>query len=159
MKLDTMKVAVEILKEHGEEVELEYPGTINLHRAGRIYVFGDANDAFGGDAYANWKAYEKGAAPDPLTTPLRSTHDNPVEVAKAITDAVAAHEAKQEPRFYVLNETDGILANPEPMTREECDHFMLDFRERFALQGYYASAAGRIPISELRLKRIPEAEL
>lgn len=59
-------------------------------------------------------------------------------------------------RFYVLNETDGILAHPEPMTRAECDAFMVEFRERFAAQGFYASCKGRIPISELRLKRIPE---
>ena len=159
MKLDTMKVAVETLKEQGEDVELEYPGTINMVRAGRIYVFGDANDDFGGDAYANSQAYEEGLRPDTITTPLRSTHDNPVEVAKAITEAVAAYERQQPERFYVLNETDGILANPEPMSRDEADHFMIDFRERFTPQGYYASAAGRIPVSELRLKRIPEAEL
>ena len=62
-------------------------------------------------------------------------------------------------RFYVLNETDGILAHPEPMTRAECDAFMVEFRKRFAAQGYYASCKGRIPISEIRLKRIPEDEV
>jgi hypothetical protein len=159
MKLDTMKTAVDILIDQGETVELQYPGTINLHHAGRIYVFGDANPDFGGDAYPNWQAYKKGLPPEAITTPLRSTHDNPVQVAKAITEAVTAYEARQEPRFYVLNETDGILAHPEPMTRDEADHFMIEFRERFEPQGYYASASGRIPISELRLKRIPEAEL
>jgi hypothetical protein len=66
-----------------------------------------------------------------------------------------------EPLFYIFNETDGIVAWPEPMTRAECDRFMVEFRERFRQQGYYASAAGRIPISELRFQRIPaeEAEL
>jgi hypothetical protein len=64
-----------------------------------------------------------------------------------------------EPLYYVFNETDGILAHPEPMTRAEADQFMIQFRERFAAQGYYASSRGRIPIAELRLKRIPEDEL
>ncbi len=61
--------------------------------------------------------------------------------------------------YYVLNETDGVLAHPEPMTHGDAAEFMVQFRLRFAKQGYYASAAGRIPVSELRLKRIPEAEL
>jgi hypothetical protein len=62
--------------------------------------------------------------------------------------------------FYILNETDGILCNPEPMTREECDQFMIEFRKRFARQGYYLTADGqRIGVSEVIFKRIPEAEL
>jgi len=62
--------------------------------------------------------------------------------------------------YYVLNETDGILCFPEPMTREECDQFMIGFRQRFTRQGYYLTSEGhRIPVAEVRLKRIPEAEL
>jgi len=71
------------------------------------------------------------------------------------------YEVKMKPelKYYVLNETDGILADPNPMTREECDAFMTAFRQRFIHQGYYASVNGRIPIAEVRLKRIPEEEL
>jgi hypothetical protein len=159
MKTETMKAAVEILAAQGEEVDLQYPGSITLARAGRIFVFGDANADFGGDVYASLDALEQGKAPDLITTPLSSEHDNPADVAQAITSAVDAYQQAQPPRFYVLNETDGILAHPDAMTREECDAFMVAFRQRFAAQGYYASAAGRIPASELRFKRIPEGDL
>ena len=60
--------------------------------------------------------------------------------------------------YYVFNETDGLMAHPDPMTRVECEAFMAEFRQRFARQGYYASCAGRIPVSELRLSLIPEEE-
>jgi hypothetical protein len=63
-----------------------------------------------------------------------------------------------ETLYYVLNETDGILADPEPMTHKQSGEFMVAFRLRFARQGYYASCAGRIPISQLRLKRVPVEE-
>jgi hypothetical protein len=159
MTVETMKAAVAILEGQGESVTLEYPGMITLERSGRIYVFGDANEDFGGDAYASAQAFELGAAPDLVTTPLRSDHEDPVAVAQAITEAVREHQKQCPEMFYVFNETDGILASPEPMTRVECDRFMLQFRMRFAGQGYYASASGRIPLADLRLKRIPEAEL
>lgn len=74
-------------------------------------------------------------------------------------EVLAIIQSVVEPLFYVFNETDGLLAHPEPMTREECDRWMIQFRLRFAKQGYYASVNGRIPIEELRLSRIPEAEL
>jgi hypothetical protein len=65
-----------------------------------------------------------------------------------------------EPLYYVMNETDGILAAQDPMTRGECDDFMIEFRQRFARQGYYLTSGGqRIPVSEVRFKRIPETEL
>ena len=60
-----------------------------------------------------------------------------------------------EPLYFVYNETDGIIAYPEPMTRAECDEFMTEFRVRFTEQGYYLTAAGyEIPAAEVRLKRI-----
>lgn len=62
----------------------------------------------------------------------------------------------EESLYYVWNETDRILAHPEPMTRAQCDEFMAAFRQRFAAQGYYAAASGRIPISELQLHLIPK---
>jgi hypothetical protein len=60
-----------------------------------------------------------------------------------------------EPLFFIFNETDGLYAHPEPMTRAEADEFMVAFRQRFERQGYYASVSGRIPLAELRLARIP----
>lgn len=65
----------------------------------------------------------------------------------------------REQLYYVWNDTDRVLAYPEPMTRAECDAWMIAFRKRFAQQGYYASTRGRIPVSELRLSRIPEDAL
>ena len=159
MTIETMKQAVEILEKQNETVTLDYPGHINLQRSGWIYVFGDANDTFDGDAYPSWEAFVKGEAPESITTPLPSDSVQPEAVAKAILDAVAEHQSRQEPRFLVLNETDGVLAHPDPMTRAECDAFMEAFRRRFDAQGYYAGVEGRIPVSELRLKRIPEGEL
>src|SRR4030095_4674143 len=153
MTIATMRGAVAILEAQEVECSLEYPGLIHVQRGGWIYVFGDANEDFGGDAYANWEAYEQGKAPDPVPTPLMSDCADPAAVAQAILDAVAAHQEKQEPRYLVINETDGVPAHPDPMTREQCDVFMEAFRQRFAAQGYYASVEGRIPVSELRLKR------
>jgi hypothetical protein len=65
----------------------------------------------------------------------------------------------EEPLYFVYNETDGIICHPEPMTRAECEAFMVEFRQRFARQGYYASTKGRIPVSEVRLSLLPEKVL
>lgn len=57
-----------------------------------------------------------------------------------------------EPLFYVWNDTDGLMAHPEPMPRAQCLNFIAGFRQRFARQGYYASASGRLPIAEVKLR-------
>jgi hypothetical protein len=62
------------------------------------------------------------------------------------------------PKYYVFNETDGIYAHDEALTRAEAECFMVAFRERYARQGYYAAASGDIPISDLRLALVPEKE-
>lgn len=161
MKVETLKTAVEILEAQGRTVSLEYPGHINIEHHAWVYVFGGVNELFGADVYRSWTAYEEGLCVEGIETPLLSDDDaaDPAAVAAAVIEAIRSHQEKQEPRFYVMNETDEVLANPEPMSQAECDVFMTRFRERFAKQGYYASVKGRVPLSELRLKRIPEAEL
>jgi len=54
--------------------------------------------------------------------------------------------------YYVLNETDGVYASPDSMTRADAEAFLAEFRKRFETQGYYASVKGPIPPWELRLK-------
>jgi hypothetical protein len=64
-----------------------------------------------------------------------------------------------EPKYFIFNETDGLYAHPEPLTVREAFVWALEFRERFAQQGYYASATkGRIPVSQLQLSLIPEED-
>jgi len=43
-------------------------------------------------------------------------------------------------RFYVFNDTDGILASTGAMTLEQANHFIRCFPNRFAGQGYYLTA-------------------
>jgi hypothetical protein len=60
----------------------------------------------------------------------------------------------------VFNATDQVYAHPDAFKREEVGRFLIEFLTRFERQGFYASAAGRIPVSELKLKLEPaDAEL
>ena len=61
---------------------------------------------------------------------------------------------KTENKYFVLNETDGIYAYGVPMPRQLAERFIAEFPERFKAQGYYASAHGHIPISELKLSLV-----
>ena len=156
MKLETMEAAVAILERDNDEVSLEYPGAIYYPRNGWVYVFGDANENFGGDAYESWQEMEQGIQPELVTTPLPRDHADPADVAKAILAAVEAHQQGKPPRFHIFNETDQIMASPDAMTAAECDAFIAEFPARFARQGYYATATGhRIAPSEVRLAKVP----
>lgn len=55
-------------------------------------------------------------------------------------------------RYHVYNATDGILAHPEAMTREEATAFVEAFRQRYTRQGYYLTARRhRIPPQAVHL--------
>lgn len=49
----------------------------------------------------------------------------------------------REPRFIVINETDGIPAAPQPMTKAEAEKFIKSLRDRYWEQGYYKTASGQ----------------
>ena len=54
-------------------------------------------------------------------------------------------------KYLIFNETDGVYAYPEPVSGAEAKRIIVKLRERYQRQGYYASAAGHIPVSELSL--------
>ena len=76
--------------------------------------------------------------------------------ANALNDPLVYLYEKKAARYFVFNETDGIYAHPRPMARAKAEKFIAEFPKRFLAQGYYASAAGRIPVSELRLSLVAE---
>jgi len=53
-------------------------------------------------------------------------------------------ERKKSPqgKCQVMNVTDGILASPSKMTKQEADNFIQTFRARYKDQGYYLTANG-----------------
>ena len=64
-----------------------------------------------------------------------------------------------EPKYFIFNETDGLYAHPDAMTIHGVFQWALEFRERFARQGYYLCADNRrIPVSQLQLSLVPEEE-
>jgi hypothetical protein len=54
-------------------------------------------------------------------------------------------------QYLIYNETDGIYAYPEPVSKAEGERIISELKTRYERQGYYASAQGRIPISDLSL--------
>jgi len=54
-------------------------------------------------------------------------------------------------QYLIYNETDGIYAYPRPVSRAEGERIISELKMRYERQGYYASAHGRIPISDLSL--------
>jgi hypothetical protein len=55
----------------------------------------------------------------------------------------------------IFNRTDGVYAHPDAVSRAEGKRIIERLKQRYRLQGYYASVKGRIPISMLELILIP----
>jgi hypothetical protein len=60
-------------------------------------------------------------------------------------------------RYLIFNETDGVYAHPEPVSARKARRIVRAIRRRYGAQGYYSSVAGRIPVSELRFRLIPDS--
>ena len=59
-------------------------------------------------------------------------------------------------RWQVMNLTDGILANPNIMSKQEAEDFIENFRKKYSLQGYYLTSNGdRIKPEDVVLKTMP----
>jgi len=69
----------------------------------------------------------------------------------ALPDPPPPPASRKTRRYFVMNDTDGVFAHPDPMTSKEAERFMVQFLKRFERQGFYSSVRGRIPLSELKL--------
>src|SRR3972149_781008 len=79
-----------------------------------------------------FKGHQKERA---LTTP-----ESLESMAKDYFDDKKANEAKDA--WIVMNNTDGIVASPDVMTKAEADKFIKDFPLRFKHQGFYRTSRG-----------------
>ena len=65
----------------------------------------------------------------------------------------------QKDTWQVMNLTDGILASPAEMTKQEAENFIARFPTKYSSQGYYLTANGiKIKPEEVQLKIIPAGE-
>ncbi len=46
-------------------------------------------------------------------------------------------------QYVIYNATDDILASPDTFNKEEAEQFIINFRERYNVQGYYRTVKGR----------------
>jgi hypothetical protein len=61
-------------------------------------------------------------------------------------------------KLLILNETDGVYAYPQAVSRDEAERIIAKLIQGYRRQGYYSSVRGRIPVSELSLVLVPEKQ-